>query len=87
MSKRDEYNGFIADNIRRLRKEHGWSQEQLTIKLQTMGIDYTRARISQIELKKRPPAVVLIVALTYIFDCEYHDFFAEIEEEYDTLFP
>lgn len=55
------------------------------MKLQTLGIDYTPARISQVELKKRPPAAVLIVALKYIFDCEYHEFFAEIEEEYNIL--
>lgn len=81
MDKREEYNGFIADNIKRLRKEYGLSQEQLIVKLQTMGIDYTRARISQVELKKLPPAAVLVVALKYLFECEYSDFFGEIEKE------
>ncbi len=85
MSKREQYNHSIADNIRRLRIERGLSQEQVTAKLQTLGIDYTPARISQVELKKRPPAAVLIVALKYIFDCEYHEFFSEIETDYNAI--
>ena len=85
MDKREQYNNTIADSIRRLRLEKGWSQAALAAKLQTLGIDYTHARISQIERKKRPPTAVFIVALKCIFECEYHDFFAEVETEYKQL--
>ncbi|MFV0401182.1 MAG: helix-turn-helix domain-containing protein [Oscillospiraceae bacterium] len=85
MDKRVEYNGLIADNIKRMRIEKGLSQEKLAEKLQGLGIDYTHARISQIELRKRPPTALLLVALKCLYDCEYSEFFSEVEVEYNDI--
>lgn len=43
----------IADNIIRLRKAAHMSQDDVAASLQTMGINYTRGRLSMIETKKR----------------------------------
>ena len=81
MDNRERYNNYIANNIRRLRKKNGYSQAKLAEKLQTLGIDYTHARISHIELKKRPPTAALVIALKCIFDCEYSELVGEVEDE------
>ncbi len=85
MNNREKYNGGIADNIRRLRKDRQWSQEALASKLQILGIDYSSARISQVELKKRPPTAILVVALKCLFACEYSDLLGEVEQGFNRI--
>lgn len=71
----------LADNIVKLRKASGMTQNYVAIQLQTMGLNITRARLSMIELKRLNVPVELIVALKIIFKCEYCDFFEGLEEE------
>ncbi|MDU7364104.1 helix-turn-helix transcriptional regulator [Clostridium sp.] len=44
---------IIGDNVRRLRKEQKLTQEELTAKLQTEGLDIDRPMLTRIELKQR----------------------------------
>ena len=48
-----EKRNIIGDNVRRLRKEQKLTQEELTAKLQTLGLDIDRPMLTRIELKKR----------------------------------
>lgn len=44
---------IIGDNVRRLRKEKKLTQEELTAKIQTIGLDIDRPMLTRIELKQR----------------------------------
>lgn len=48
-----EKRNIIGDNVRRLRKEQKLTQEELTAKLQTLGLDIDRPMLTRIELKQR----------------------------------
>ena len=74
-------NDLIVDNIVRLRQDSGLSQESIAARLQTMGINYTRGRLSMIETKKRPPTALLLVGLKIIFACNYDDFYSAAEKQ------
>lgn len=43
----------FGNNIRRLRKQKGLTQEQLTAQLQTYGCDITRSALAKIEVGQR----------------------------------
>lgn len=43
----------FGNNIRRLRKQRGLTQEQLTAQLQTYGCDITRSALAKIEVGQR----------------------------------
>lgn len=44
---------IIGDNVRTLRKKQKLTQEELTAKIQTLGLDIDRPMLTRIELKKR----------------------------------
>lgn len=48
-----EKRNIIGDNVRRLRKEQKITQEELTAKLQVVGLDINRPMLTRIELKQR----------------------------------
>ncbi|MGC1479243.1 MAG: helix-turn-helix transcriptional regulator [Chthoniobacterales bacterium] len=43
------HRNVIGSQIRRLRSQRGWSQEQLTAKLQIEGLDISRSSVAKIE--------------------------------------
>lgn len=71
----------ISDNIVKLRKMAGMTQNYVAIQLQTMGLNITRSRLSMIELKRLNVPVSLLVALKIIFKCDYSDFFNGLEQQ------
>lgn len=71
----------ISDNIVKLRKRAGMTQNYVAIQLQTMGLNITRSRLSMIELKRLNVPVSLLVALKIIFKCDYSDFFNGLEQQ------
>ena len=71
----------ISDNIVKIRKTAGMTQNYVSIRLQTMGLNITRSRLSMIELKRLNVPVSLLVALKMIFKCEYADFFDGLERQ------
>lgn len=68
----------LGDNLRRLRKAKGLTQEQVAAKLQVMGCDVTRARYSRYETGELNLPVSQLVALTSIFHCDFNAFFEGI---------
>lgn len=78
----DNATNRIIDNLVACRKKAGLSQEAVTAKLQRLGFNYGRGRLSMIETKKRPPSAPLLVALKLIYGCGYANFFDEVEAEY-----
>lgn len=47
------YNRMVGKNIRSLRKEKGFTQEQLAAKVQLLGCDLTRSALAKIECGQR----------------------------------
>lgn len=75
----------LAENIVRLRKASGFTQNYVAIQLQTMGLNISRSRFSMIELNRLNVPVSVLVALKIIFKCEYSDFFAGLEHKLEKL--
>ena len=48
-----EYEKKLGNNIRQLRIHHQLTQEQLSARLQTIGIDITRSALAKIEVGQR----------------------------------
>ncbi len=65
----------IGDNLKRLRKDNGLSQEELASKLQVMGISVSREMISQMELGRYNVRVSILVALKQIYKVSFDEFF------------
>lgn len=74
-----KYNRMFGQNIRRLRKAAGMTQEQTAAKMQLMGYDLSRAVYAQIECGMRNIRVEEIAALKQIFGAVYDDFFVGFE--------
>ena len=47
------YEKAFGNNLRRLRKKNGLTQEQMTARLQTYGCDITRSALAKIEVGQR----------------------------------
>lgn len=76
----------ISENIVKLRKKSNLTQNDVAIKLQTMGLNISRSRLSMIELNRLNVPVSLLVALKIIFKCEYQDFFIGLDEKLQDLY-
>lgn len=67
---------MVGSNVRRLRQERGWSQQQLSNKLETMAIYVCRGSISRIEDRQRTVtdielygfATILGVSISELFE-------------------
>ncbi len=75
MAERVKQDISIGDNLKRLRKNAGLSQEQLAVKLQVMGLSVSREMISQMELGRYNIRVSILVALAKIYRVPYDAFF------------
>ena len=62
----------IGNNIRKLREDLGFTQEELSSRLQTLGCDITRSALAKIEVGQRhlyPDEIIFIkVALNVSYD-------------------
>jgi transcriptional regulator with XRE-family HTH domain len=47
------YDEILGKNIKILREKKGWTQEQMSAKLQTAGCDITRSALAKIEVGQR----------------------------------
>jgi len=70
----------ISPNIVRLRKNAKMTQNYVAIRLQTMGLNISRSRLSMIELGRLNIPISLLIALKLIFKCDYSEFFLGFEE-------
>ncbi len=66
----------IGNNIRRLRKNAGITQEQLAARMQINGCDITRSMIAKIEVGQRHIYPDEIMLIKKILNVEYNDIFS-----------
>lgn len=66
----------IGENLRRLRKEAGFSQENLAARLQILGLPVSREIISQMELGRYSVRVSVLLALKDLYHVSFDEFFA-----------
>lgn len=64
----------LGQNIRSIRKSKKLTQEQVSTKMQLLGIDITRSIYSQIECGTYNIKVTELAALHLIFDVDYNAF-------------
>lgn len=70
-----EFDKRLGKNIRALRKNKKWTQDQLAAKMQTYGCDITRSTMAKLEVGQRHIYADEIYALKEIFRCSYEDLF------------
>ena len=70
----------MGDNLRRLRDEHGISQEKLCAELQRRGCDIGRSTYAKYESGELNIRASVIIELRKIYGCSYDDFFAGLDQ-------
>lgn len=65
----------MGDNLRKLRTEHGFSQEKLCAELQRHGCDIGRTTYEKYEAGQLNIKISVIIELKKIYNCSYDDFF------------
>lgn len=68
----------IGNNIRMLRMQAGYTQEQVIAKLQLRGIDISRSIYSQIECGTYNIRISELIALSELFGVDYNAFFSNL---------
>ena len=72
---------FMGANLRRLRLEHGYSQEKLCAELQRHGCDIGRTTYEKYETGELNIRISVIVELRKIYNCAYDAFFEGLNIE------
>lgn len=80
MSQKIKQDLHIGNNIRFLRKQNGFTQEQVVARLQLQGIEISRSSYSQIECGTYNIRVSELIALAELFQVDYNAFFENLEE-------
>ena len=65
----------MGDNLRRLRKNSGFSQEKLCAELQRRGCDIGRTTYEKYERGELNIRASVIIELRKIYHCSYDEFF------------
>jgi len=78
MSQKIKANATLGTNLRKLRKQHGYTQEQIVAKLQLMNQDISRSAYAQIECGTYNIRVTELAALQTIYNISYDCFFESI---------
>lgn len=71
----------MGNNLRRLRLEHGYSQEGICAELQRRSCDIGRTTYSKYEYEELNIKVSVIILLRKIYKCSYEDFFVGLDPE------
>lgn len=71
----------MGDNLRKLRLDHGYSQEKLCAALQRYGCDIGRSAYSQYEGGELNIRISVLVALKKLYGCSYDEFFEGLDIE------
>lgn len=69
----------MGDNLRRLRSEHGLSQEKLCAALQLRGCDIGRTTYAKYESGELNIRVSVLIELKKLYRCSYDAFFENLE--------
>lgn len=81
MKQKIKTNSLFGSNLRRLRKQHGYTQEQIVAKLQLKDQDISRSAYAQIECGTYNIRISELVALKEIYQTDYNEFFADMHIE------
>ncbi len=79
MSQKIKQDIHIGQNIRTLRRQSGFTQEQVIARLQLQGIEISRSSYSQIECGTYNIRVSELVALANLFHVDFNAFFKNLE--------
>ena len=71
----------MGDNLRRLRKGLGISQEKLCAELQRRGCDIGRTTYEKYERGELNIRASVIIELRKIYNCTYDEFFQGLDEQ------
>lgn len=70
-----DYEKQLGLNIRKLRVEHHYTQEQLSAKLQVTGCDITRSALAKIEVGQRHIYPDELKAIKEVLNVQFEDLF------------
>ena len=73
---------IVAEDLRRLRKEKGMSQEELAAQLQLMGVDIDQRLISKIERNERFVKDYELACLCRVLDVTERELLADSYERF-----
>ena len=79
MSQKIKQDIQIGNNIRRLRKRSGLTQEQVITHLQLQGIEISRSSYSQIECGTYNISISELIALADLFQVDFNAFFENLK--------
>lgn len=71
----------MGDNLRKLRKQHGFSQEKLCDELQRRSCDIGRSTYQKYENGELNIRISVIIELKKLYNCTYDDFFEGLDQE------
>lgn len=71
----------MGDNLRRLRKEKGLSQEKICAQLQCRGCDIGRTTYAKYESGELNIRASVLIELRKIYGCSYDAFFEGLDTE------
>lgn len=74
----------LGDNLRRLRTDHGYSQEKLCTQLQLLNCDIGRSTYSKYESGELNIRTSVLVRLQKLYNCAYDEFFRDLEKNNTT---
>lgn len=76
----------MGANLRKLRKQHGFSQEKLCAELQRRSCDIGRSTYEKYECGELNIRISILMELKKIYNCTYDDFFENLDKENDEGF-
>ena len=81
MSEKIKQDISIGNNLRRMRKAAGFSQEGAAAQLQLMGLPVSREILSQMELGRYSIRVSVLLGMKEIYHASFEDFFQGLHLE------
>ncbi|MDE7273344.1 MAG: helix-turn-helix domain-containing protein [Lachnospiraceae bacterium] len=74
----------IGENLKKLRKKYGLSQEKLCAELQRRSCDIGRTTYEKYESGELNIRISVLIQLKKIYNCKYDDFFAGLDPDEKT---
>lgn len=81
MSQKIRSSPSFGNNLRKIRKSHGYTQEEIVAKLQLKNIDISRSVYAQIECGTYNIRIAELIALKEIYNIPFDKFFTGISIE------
>lgn len=81
MSQKIRLTPSFGNNLRSIRKAHGYTQEEIVAKLQLKNLDISRSAYAQIECGTYNIRISELIALKEIYNISFDDFFEGISIE------